>query len=102
MVTKHLIRHLSGKVLGDRRVHARHLFGIFFCVVVTVQGAELARYGKRHTSLRQRREIAELVGGGQWAEPRALRSAGVGSHDVAGHRTAILHFHLQEWRLLIL
>jgi hypothetical protein len=40
-------------------------------------GAELARYGKRHTSLRWGRERAEYPGGGQWAEPRALRSAGV-------------------------
>lgn len=33
-------------------------------------------------------ERAELVGGGQWAEPRALRSAGVGSLDVAGRSLA--------------
>ena len=76
------------------------------CVVVTVSGAELVsfashterrlvptgaelrRYGKPHCSLRQGLERAELVSGGQRAEPRALRSAGVGSHDVAGHITS--------------
>lgn len=42
-----------------------------------ITGAELRRYGKPHTSLRQGRERAEQFGGWQRAEPRALRSAGV-------------------------
>jgi hypothetical protein len=84
------------------------------CVVVTALGAELAscashteqrwvpsgaelrRYGKPHCSLRQGLERAELVGGGQWAEPRALRSAGVGSHDVAGRSLPLLHQQPQQ------
>jgi hypothetical protein len=44
--------------------------------------------GKPHCSLRQGRERAEHFGGWQWAEPRALRSAGVGSLHVAGRITS--------------
>ncbi len=47
---------------------------------LVITGAELRRYGNEHCLLRQGRERAELVGGGQWAEPRALRCAGVGWH----------------------
>jgi hypothetical protein len=47
-------------------------------------GAELARYGERHTSLRQGRDRAEHHSGEQGTESRALRSAGVDSHDGAG------------------
>jgi hypothetical protein len=50
---------------------------------LVLRGAELRRYGKPHTPLRRGLERAELVGGGQWAEPRALRSAGVAGGPVA-------------------
>lgn len=42
---------------------------------------------EEHTPLRQGLERAEQFGGGQWAEPRALRSAGAGSLDVADRIT---------------
>lgn len=45
--------------------------------------AELRRYGKPHTDLRQERERAEHFGGWQGTESRALRSAVVGFDDVA-------------------
>ena len=66
------------------------------CVVVTALGAELRRYGKPHTPLRQGRERAEHFGGGQWAEPRALRSSGVGAVNVADRSVALLHQQPQQ------
>lgn len=59
-------------------------------------GAELRRYGKPHCALRQGREGGELFGGGQWAEPRGLRSAGVGSQDVAGRSLTVLQRQPQQ------
>ncbi len=38
-----------------------------------IKGAELARYGKRHTPLRQGRERAEHFGGGQRCGAGGLR-----------------------------
>ncbi len=37
-----------------------------------------------HTSMQQGRERAEDISGGQWAEPRTLRSAGYGTIDFEG------------------
>ena len=51
--------------------------------------ANLRRYGKPHCSLRWGLESAEHPCGWQWAEPRALRSASVGSHDVEGRITLV-------------
>lgn len=84
------------------------------CVVVTVSGAELVsfashtrsgwfieagaelrRYGKPHCSLRRGLERAELVSGGQWAEPRALRSAG--AHSLKANENA---FQMEVERVL--
>ena len=42
----------------------------------------LRRYGKPHCSLRWGLERAKHFGGWQWAEPRALRSAGVADCSV--------------------
>ena len=80
-----LTAHYSALCRGYRRFGAE----LASCASHTrcgwfIIGAEQARYGKHHTPLPWGLERAELVGGGQWAEPRALRCAGVGSPHVAG------------------
>ncbi len=45
-------------------------------------------------------ERAEHFGGGQWAEPRALRSAGVGSHD--SFKANLLELHVSAGLAVIL
>lgn len=59
-------------------------------------GAELRRYGKPHIRLRQEWERAEHFGGGQGTESRALRSAGVGSHDFAGRSLPVFRQQTQQ------